>query len=294
MTRSFATAARVAVTLAVVIAAIFVGRGIWDYYMVEPWTRDAHVRADVVGIAPDVSGLVDKVLVQDNTVVHHGDILFQIDRGRFQIALQQAEAVALGRKSALDQAHRDFQRSQNLGNFEARQSVEQNGTSVVRALSDYQEALAALDLAKLDLARSNVRASVDGVITNLSLQPGDYVSTGNPVMALIDTDSIRVEGYFEETKLSRIRVGDSAVIHIMGQQDALEGKVTSIAGGIADQERTSSAGLLANINPTFTWVQLAQRVPVLIALAHVPSAANLVVGLTATVYIQPRAARPES
>jgi RND family efflux transporter MFP subunit len=294
MIRSFATAARVAVTLAVVIAAIFVGRGIWNYYMVEPWTRDAHVRADVVGIAPDVSGLVDKVLVQDNTVVHHGDILFQIDRGRFQIALLQAEAVALGRKSALDQAQRDFQRSQNLGNFEARQSVEQNGTSVVKALSEYQEALAALDLAKLDLARSNVRASVDGVITNLSLQPGDYVSTGSPVMALIDTDSIRVEGYFEETKLSRIRVGDSAVIHIMGQHDTLEGKVTSIAGGIADQERTSSAGLLANINPTFTWVQLAQRVPVLIALAHVPSASNLVVGLTATVYIQPRYTRPES
>jgi RND family efflux transporter MFP subunit len=294
MIRSFAAAARVAVTFAVVIAAIFVGRGIWSYYMVEPWTRDAHVRADVVGIAPDVSGLVDKVLVQDNTIVHHGDILFQIDRGRFQIALQQAEAVALGRKSALDQAQRDFQRSQNLGNFEARQSVEQNGTSVVKALSDYQEALAALDLAKLDLARSDVRASVDGVITNLSLQPGDYVSTGNPVMALIDTDSIRVEGYFEETKLSRIRVGDTAVIHIMGQQDALQGKVASIAGGIADQERTSSTGLLANINPTFTWVRLAQRVPVLIALAHVPSAANLVVGLTATVYIQPRAAHPES
>jgi multidrug resistance efflux pump len=110
----------------------------------------------------------------------------------------------------------------------------------------------------------------------------------------IDTDSTRVEGYFEETKLSRIRVGDTAVIRIMGQQAALRGTVTTIAGGIADQARTSSAGLLANINPTFTWVRLAQRVPVIIALAHLPSAANLVVGLTATVCIQPRVAHPES
>lgn len=285
MNKYLANAGRVFLTLAVVFAAAVAVHGLWDYYMYEPWTRDAHVRADVVQVASDVSGLVDEILVHDNSVVHQGDVLFRVDRRRFEIALQQAQAAAAGRLAALEQAKRELVRSQSLHDFASRQQVEQAQATQDQAQAAYQQSLADLELAKLNLERSDVKASVNGVISNLSLQPGDYVSTGTAVMALINTDTLRVEGYFEETKLSRIRLGDPATIKLMGQSVDLHGNVESIAAGIEDRERSDGAGLLANINPTFTWVRLAQRVPVRIKLDALPPDVRLVVGLTATVQI---------
>ncbi|WP_454685359.1 efflux RND transporter periplasmic adaptor subunit [Ancylobacter moscoviensis] len=285
MNKYLANAGRVFLTLAVVVAAAVAVHGLWDYYMNEPWTRDAHVRADVVQVASDVSGLVDEILVHDNSVVHQGDVLFRVDGRRFEIALQQAQAAAAGRLAALEQAKRELVRSQSLHDFASRQQVEQAQATRDQADAAYQQSLADLELARLNLDRSDVKASVNGVISNLSLQPGDYVSTGTAVMALINTDTLRVEGYFEETKLSRIRLGDPATIKLMGQPVDLHGNVESIAAGIEDRERSDGAGLLANINPTFTWVRLAQRVPVRIKLDALPSDVRLVVGLTATVQI---------
>ncbi len=276
---------RIIFTLVVVAAAVFVIRDLWSYYMDEPWTRDAHVRADVVEVAPDISGLVDDVLVHDNSTVHRGDVLFSVDRQRFAIALLQAEAAVAGRQAALDQARRELVRSQNLGDFASRQRVEQTDATVRQAEAAYQQALADRELAKLNLARSDVKASVSGIISNLSLQPGDYVSTGKPVMALINTDTVRVEGYFEETKLHRIHIGDRVTVHLMSETTVIHGIVEGIAGGIEDRERSSGTGLLADINPTFTWVRLAQRIPVRIKLDNVPSHVRLVSGLTATVQV---------
>jgi RND family efflux transporter MFP subunit len=280
-----ASTGRVILTLAAATAAAFVAYGLWDYYMNTPWTRDAHVRADVVQVAPDVSGLVEEVLVKDNSAVHQGDVLFRVDRDRFQIAEKQAEAALAGRQAATDQAKRELTRVRNLKEFASRQQVEQAATAADQAEAAFQQALADLALAKLNLTRSEVRASVSGTISNLSLQPGDYVSTGKSVMALINTDSIRVEGYFEETKLPRVRVGDRASIRLMGRSGVLHGSVESIAGGIEDRERTDSSSLLANINPTFTWVRLAQRIPVRIKL-DASAAERLVVGQTATVRVE--------
>ncbi|WP_440640902.1 efflux RND transporter periplasmic adaptor subunit [Bradyrhizobium sp. PUT101] len=280
-----ASTGRIILTLAVATAAAFVAYGLWDYYMNTPWTRDAHVRADVVQVAPDVSGLVEQVLVRDNSAVHRGDVLFQVDRNRFQIAEKQAEAAVSGRQAAMDQSQRELARARTLKEFASRQQVEQATTAADQAEAAYQQALADLALAKLNLARSEVRAPVNGVISNLSLQPGDYASTGKSVLALINTDSIRVEGYFEETKLPRVRIGDRASIYLMGRSGVLHGCIESIAGGIEDRERSDSSSLLANINPTFTWVRLAQRIPVRIKL-DASAAERLVVGQTATVRVE--------
>jgi RND family efflux transporter MFP subunit len=231
---------------------------------------------------------VDEILVEDNSTVHKGDVLFRVDGERFRLALEQAEAAVNSRKAALDQAQREAARAVKLGEFGTRQNVEQTQTAVQQAFAAHQQALADRDVAKLNLTRSEVRASVNGIISNLELQPGDYVSTGKSVMALINTDSLHVEGYFEETKLPRIRVGDRATVRLMGQQDVLHGTVASVAGGIEDQERTAGASLLANVNPTFTWVRLAQRVPVRIKLDKMPEDASLVVGQTATVEVSPQ------
>jgi RND family efflux transporter MFP subunit len=279
---------RFVVTAIVVTAAVAVGWQLWLYYMDAPWTRDGRVRADIVAIAPDVSGLVTDVLIKDNQIVRTGDVLFRIDRERFALALDQAEAVVAGRKAALDLATIDLGRYKQLSdNAVTKEKLDTAASTQQQAAASYQQALADRNVAKLNLDRSEVKASVNGTITNMDLRPGEYVTAGHGVMALVDRDSLHVEGYFEETKLAKIRVGDPAAIRILGESHVITGHVESIAGGIEDRERSSSANLLANVNPSFTWVRLAQRVPVRIKLDHVPEDVQLLAGRTATVVIRP-------
>lgn len=287
MTFSLRGMLRIGVTLAVALVAFGAGRELWAHYMDEPWTRDAKVRADIVGVAPDVSGFVSEVLVRDNESVKAGDVLFRIDRARFSIALEQAEAAVEGRKATLEQARRDRTRYEQLKDVVSQQKTEQARMEEAEAEAGYRQALADRDLARLNLERSEVKAPVNGTITNFNLRPGDYLTAGKAEVALVDRDSLRVEGYFEETKLARIHVGAPVSIHLMGQATPLEGRVESIAAGIEDRERTVGNGLLANINPTFSWVRLAQRVPVRIALGTIPEGVTLVAGLTATVSVGP-------
>jgi len=278
---------RFLVTLAVVAIAALVAWQLWIYYMLDPWTRDGKVRADIVEVAPDVSGLVAQVFIHDNQPVHTGDPLFQIDPVRFTLALQQAIANTAKAKATLNQAQSDARRVDSLSsNAVAAQSRDQSNTNALEAEAAYDAALADQGVAKLNLDRATVRATVNGIVTNFSMQPGDYVTAGNAVAALVDTDSLYIDGYFEETKLPRIQVGDTALVTLLGGGPTITGHVQSIAAGIADTERQESPNLLANINPTFTWVRLAQRVPVRIGLDHVPAGIRLIAGLTATVQIE--------
>ena len=278
---------RVAVTLTMVILAAVVGLALWDYYLDAPWTRDGRVRADVVAVAPDVSGLVSEVMVKDNQTVRRGDVLFRIDPERFALALRQAEAVVAGKKAQAEQTEADYQRYSKLSDAAVtEQKLELARATAQEAKAGYDQAVADRDVAKLNLARTEVRASVNGQITNMNLQPGNYVTVGRGIMALIDEDTLRVEGYFEENKLPRIHVGDKATIRLMGEKSVLSGHVESIAGGIEDRERSSGANLLANVNPTFSWVRLAQRIPVRIAIDKPRGSLVLVSGRTATVQIE--------
>ncbi len=277
---------RFLLTLAVVVIAIFAGMRVWAYYMDEPWTRDGRVRADVVGVAPDVSGLVSEVLVHDNQNVVRGDVLFRVDPARFQLALMQADAVVKSRQAALQEAVREADRYRSLSNVEVSQEKQQQTQSAAdEAVAAYQQAVADRGVAQLNLDRTTVRATVNGTITNFDMRPGDYVTAGHAVTALVDSDSLHVDGYFEETKLPRIRVGDAAQVQLMGEGKWLTGHVESIAGGIADRERSSDTSLLADVNPTFNWVRLAQRVPVRIVLDNARGDIRLIPGRTATVRI---------
>ncbi|KOX49136.1 secretion protein HlyD [Streptomyces purpurogeneiscleroticus] len=290
MTALFSVLGRLLVTLGMVAAALIVGLGLWDYYMDAPWTRDGRVRADVVAVAPDVSGLVTEVLVEDNQVVRKGDVLFRIDPDRFRIGLRQAEAMVEGRKATAEQTAADYARYSKLSDAAvSQQKVEATKAADLSAQAAYEQALADRDLAKLNLERSAVRASVNGRITNMELRPGAYVTTGRGVMALIDRDTVRIEGYFEETKLPRIRVGAPVTVQLMGEDGVLTGRVASIAGGIGETGRSDATNLLANVNPTFSWVRLAQRIPVRITLDGGPADPRLVSGRTATVSIAPSA-----
>ncbi len=288
MKRNFFGFARYASTVVLAGLAVLAGWQLWVHYELEPWTRDGRVRADIVAVAPDVSGLVTEVLVHDNQIVHKGDVLFRIDRDRYLLALRQAEANVEGRTATLDAAQKDLVRYKTMTSIAvSEQKIEQVTATAAQAQADLHQAEADRDLAKLNLERSAVRASVNGPITNFDLQPGNYVTAGKGVAALIDQDSLHVDGYFEETKLPLIHVGDKAVVHMMGEDQAILGHVESVAGGIEDRDRSSGSNLLADVNPTFSWVRLAQRIPVRIALDQVPSGVRLVAGRTSTVVINP-------
>jgi multidrug resistance efflux pump len=279
---------RFAVTAIAVGVATVIGWQLWIYYLEAPWTRDGRVRADVVQVAADVSGLASNVLVQDNQVVKKGELLFRIDPARFEIALRDAQANVDSKLAAAQEADRETARYNRLTALSvSEEQQQQRSSTATEAQAAYQQALASRDLAALNLSRSQVRASVNGFVTNFDMRPGDYVDAGKPLFALIDSDSFHVDGYFEETKLPRIKIGDPARVYLVGEDAVIDGHVESIASGIADRERQGSSDLLANVNPTFSWVRLAQRVPVRIALDHVPAEVRLVGGRTATVVVLP-------
>lgn len=289
-----ATIARSAATIVIVIIAILIAVWMWNHYERSPWTRDGRVRADVVRVTPDIGGLVTEVAIRDNQAVKAGDLLFVIDRPRYSLAVEQAKARIASARATLGQAEREARRDLALGDLVAAESHEQNVARVATARATLAEAISAQDGAELDLRRTRVTASVNGVVTNLDLHPGDYLAAGKQAMALIDSDSLRVEGYFEETKLPMIHPGAPVTVRLMGENRDMQGRVESIASGINDSSRSDSGNLLPTVEPTFSWVRLAQRIPVRIKLLEVPRDIRLIAGRTATVTVHPTAAaQPE-
>lgn len=322
---------RIAITAIVVLLAALIGYGLWRHYMYSPWTRDGRIRANVVRIAPDVSGLVTAVNVIDNQPVRKGDVLFVIDRARYADALEQAKANLAAAEAAVAAAQanidaakagtsqskanfamyeaqskrrqslRDVVSNEDLANAsatadaaratwdKARAGVEQAIAAQQQAQASVKQAQAALATAELNLQRTEVRAPVDGYVTNLLVRVGDYASAGTPRLALIDSHSFWVDGYFEETKLPQLRVGDPVDIRLMSGGVHLRGTVEGLARGIAGATDPTGNDLLANINPTFNWVRLAQRVPVRVRIDtdHMPAGTVLVAGQTATLIVHP-------
>jgi RND family efflux transporter MFP subunit len=281
---------RMLVTLTIVVAALIAARWLWIHYQVEPRTRDGRVRADFVSIAPDVSGLVTTIAVHDNQAVHVGDTLFVIDRARYELALADARERVANERAQLAEAEREDRRNINLADLASTESREQSSSRVEVLRAALNQANTAVDLAKLNLERTVVKASVNGTVTDLNLRPGSYYAAGRAALTLIDSDSFYVVAYFEETKLPRIHIGDPARVQLMGETRILSGRVESITSGIEDRERTPDANLLPNVNPTFNWVRLAQRIPVRIALDTKPDDVLLIMGRTASVEVLAKAA----
>ncbi len=279
------TLGRSAATIALVIIAIIIAIWMWNHYERSPWTRDGRVRADIVRVTPDIGGLITEVRVRDNQPVKAGDLLFVIDRPRYALALAEVDAQIASARATLAQARREAARDVALGDLVAKETHEQNLARVETAQAALAQALAAREAAALNVKRTDVRASVNGIVTNLDLHPGDFVAAGQQALALLNTDSLRVEGYFEETKLPMIDIGAPVVVTLMGEDKELRGHVESIAAGINDATRADSSNLLPNVEPTFSWVRLAQRIPVRVRLDNPPADVRLIAGRTATVTI---------
>lgn len=279
---------RIAITLALAAAAAFIGLRLWHHYMDNPWTRDGRVHADVVEIAPDVSGLITASDLHDNQRVSRGDVLLHIDAARYRDALAQARADLAVATVTLAQRRRELKRRIAVsGSVVSKEDLEIARAHLRAAQADVDAAEARVQTAQLNLARTTVRAPVDGYITHLQVFTGDYAQAGHPLLALIDAHSFRVDGYFEETKLQAIHVGDAVSMRLLGSGARLTGHVESVAHGIADADDRAGAGLLAQVNPTFSWVRLAQRVPVRIALDPPPDGTVLAAGMTCTVVVHP-------
>jgi multidrug resistance efflux pump len=283
---------RVLLTLILLVAAVFLSYDLANYYLYSPWTRDARIRANVVTVAPDISGYVDDIRVRNDQFVHKGDVLFTIDQDRFRLALAVAEAALAGLHAQHQMALEQYQRRSKLspGYTITVEALDNARRQSEAAAANYQQAIASRDTAALNLNRTEVRASVNGFITNLNLAKGTYASQGKSVMALIDSDSYRVEAYFEETKIPHVKPGASAEIYLMDGSPALQGTVSGIARGITDQDNKDGPELLSSINPTFTWVRLAQRIPVSLRITHVPAGVLVSAGMTCTVVMKEGAA----
>ncbi|MCW3481900.1 efflux RND transporter periplasmic adaptor subunit [Neisseriaceae bacterium JH1-16] len=275
----------IALTLIVVVVAVLVGRHLWDYYTNAPWTRDGHIRADVVQVAPDVSGLITEVKVRDNELVKKGQVLFVVDRARYELALRQAQAAVASQRATLAQAKRESARNRTLADLVSKENQEESDAKVQQGEAALAAADTAVGVAQLNLQRTEVVSPVDGYLNDRTPRKGDYVSTGRPVLSIVDAHSFHVDGYFEETKLNGVQLNQPVDIQIMGESRTLRGHVQSIAAGIEDRDRSSGASLLPNVNPTFNWVRLAQRIPVRIALDEVPADFRLIAGRTATVSV---------
>jgi len=296
--RSLARRLRLLPVLATVVVALLALGAIWilwQDYMGKPWTRDGTVRADIVTLAPEVSGRIAEIAVRDNQFVRKGELLMKIDQRDFQVAVDIS-------KAAVDQAQAEYenrkaQRERRLALSELAASAEERQTyasAAEVAAAKVEQEKANLERANINLARTEIRSPVNGWVTNLLVRQGDYAITGQSALALIDKDSFWVDGYFEETALPHIQDGAPAKIWLLGYGRLLQGHVDSVARGIVVHNATPGKSGLATVDPIFTWVRLAQRIPVRIHLGEIPPDIRLVIGMTATIEVEPGEAPPSN
>ena len=274
-------------TLAIALVAIVMALVTWDYYVTAPWTRDGRVRVQVASVAPQISGQITQLRVGDNQYVHKGEVLYVIDPFDFEVALRVAQAQEQERAADLQVKQVQSERRQRLSDLAV--STEQQqvfaGTAI-QAKAAFEAAQEQLAQAEINLRRTQIRSPVNGYVTNLLMRVGDFAHEGGANVSVIDTDSYWIDGYFEETKLARICIGDRVQAKLMGYAQPILGHVVSVTRGIGVSDAAAGTQGLPNVNPVFTWVRLAQRVPVRIAIDHVPAGMPLVSGMSATVTIK--------
>ena len=284
---------RYLVTLIVVAVAGGVAWLLYQKYVTDPWTRDCQVRANVVGIAPRVSGPIINIPVHDNQEVKTGDLLFELDPADYKTALDSAKASVANGEANLVQKQQDLDREADL--FQRRVTSKQEFQNAQNALASAKAQLDAaranLKQSELNLGYTKVYAPVDGYLTNVNTSPGAYVHTGDQLLALVDSSTFWIAAYFKETQLLSIKPGRTVKITLMGYHDeAFEGKVDSVAWGIFVQDGSggTSTGLLAAVNQTVDWVRLPQRFPVRVKIIGKPPI-PLRIGQTVTVAVLPKA-----
>jgi multidrug resistance efflux pump len=278
-----------AVTLIIIAMATLAALTLYRLYLANPWTRDGQVRANVVGIAPRVSGPVIHVAVHDNQQVKTGDLLFEIDPTDFAAQVDVANGQLVNAEANLKQRGQDLDRQSDLyrKSVSAKQDFQNAQDANQAAQAQVASAKANLELAKLNLSYTKLLAPVDGYITNMNTSAGTWVSAGQQLTALVDTNSFWIAAYFKETQLPGIQPGQKARITLMGyRRQPFTGTVRSVGWGIFVQDGSSASAtyLLPSVNPTIDWIRLPQRFPVRI-LVEGKTPVPLRIGQTVSVAI---------
>ena len=277
---------RYVATGVLVVAALVAARRGWQVYATSPWTRDGMVRVQVANVAPQVSGQIVEIRTHDNAHVNKGDVLYVIEKFDFEVALANARATILTREADLAVKEAQNARREALStlstSIEEKQQFDGTAKMAEAALAS---AKAGLAQAEINLQRTEIRSPVDGFVTNLLMRVGDFAQAGTSNLSVIDEHSYWIDGYFEETKLAGIRVGDPVEATLLGFQAPLSGRIESITGGISAANAASSTQGLPNVDPIFTWVRLAQRIPVRIKIEQIPAEVSLVAGMTCSVSV---------
>ncbi len=259
-------------------------------YIDNPWTRDGQVRGNVIQVAPRVTGMVTSIPIIDNQFVHAGDLLFEIDPEPFEIAIAQAKANLERAKISSRAAQIEFDR---LKDIQAKDKGAVSQKDLNRREANYLQSLAEIDVAqetlrgaRLNLGYTKVHAPVDGYVSNVDFQVGTQAVAYTPIVALVESDSFWVFGYFRENQIGRVRIGDPAEVTLMAYPDQpLKGTVESLGWGIAPSDGNTGVKLLPSIKPVFQWIRLAQRIPVRVRLDELPAGVELRFGLTASVMV---------
>jgi RND family efflux transporter MFP subunit len=262
----------------------------FEEYFNNPWTRDGQVRGHVIQIAPRVSGMVTHIVVIDNQFVQQGELLFKIDQEPFEIAIAQAGANLKRAHISSRSAKIEYDRLQDIFKKDPG-AVSQKDLN--RREANYLESLSQIDVeteslrgAKLNLSYTQVFAPLEGYVSNVDFQIGTQAVANTPIIALVDSNSFWVFGYFRESQIGKFNIGDPARVTLMAYPDlTLEGQVESLGWGIAPSDGNQGVKLLPSIKPVFQWIRLAQRVPVRIKLENIPEGVELRFGLTASVMI---------
>jgi RND family efflux transporter MFP subunit len=282
-------------TVGIALLAVLISAATWQHYVTAPWTRNGSVRVQVANVAPQVSGEIVELRVTDNQFVHRGDVLYAIDPFDFDVAVHIGKATVDQRAADLEVKQAQFNRRQRLSNLATTPEEQQIfAGNALQAKAAYEAAAHQLAQAELNLKRTTVTSPVDGYVTNLLLRVGDYAATGVSNVSIIDANSFWIDGYFEETKMAGVCVGDRAEAQLVGYSKPLQGHVKTVTRGVSVSNAASGAQGLPNVDPIYTWVRLAQRVPVRIAIDAVPPGVPLVSGMTATVTIRQPASEPQS
>ena len=281
---------RIGLTSIVVLIAVgVVLYKYWDY-AINPWTRNGQVRAQVIQINPRVTGPIVNLPIRDNEFVRAGNLLFEIDPRTFEAAIKQAEADLSEARVQVDEAKDKADRAVRIRKQEpgamSEQEVIKKQNKLRAAQATALSKQATVEDAQLDLEFTQVRAPVDGYVTNLDLRLGDQAVANQPALALVDINSYWIHGFFRENYIADIRAGNRAIVTLMTYPDTpLEGRVDSIGWGVYQDDGSSAPDLLPSISPTFEWIRLAQRIPVRVHLTNVPEEVKLRVGTTASVLV---------
>jgi multidrug resistance efflux pump len=284
------TLIKLLVTLGILAVAGYFGYNRFEAYIENPWTRDGQVRTQVIQVTPRVNGMVIKIHVVDNQKVKTGDLLFEIDPSQYQVKVDQAKArlqrtleAAKGTKIEYERVNKIYKRDKGAV---SQKDLVRNQTNYYKSLADIDSSTESLNTAKLNLSYTKVYAEVDGYVSNINFQIGSQASAGKPILALVDGNAYWVFGFFREDAIPEVEVGDTAKVTLLAYPDTvLNGKVESIAWGIAHSDGNPGNNLLPSVKPVFQWIRLAQRIPVRIKLDKLPENVKLRFGLTASVMI---------